>query len=112
MPGNRDLAAQYLLLYELSLPYGLDLNNQINIDKSSTRVSTTIETLSTVQMLAFEERARNWIAENAQDINMIASSPAVIFSHLGMRNVNSMIVGTLVALGVDLSNINCCSAFS
>ena len=25
-PGNRDEAAQYLLLYELSLPYGLDLN--------------------------------------------------------------------------------------
>ena len=100
LPGNRDLAAQFLLLYELSLPYGLDLNNQINIDKSSTRISTTIETLSTVEMLAFEERARSWIAENANEITMIASSPAVIFSHLGMRNVKSMIVGTLVALAL------------
>jgi len=100
LPDNRDLAAQYLLLYELSLPYGLDLNNQINIDKSSTRISTTIETLSTVEMLAFEGRAREWIADNAQGINMIASSPAVIFSHLGMRNVKSMIIGTLVALAL------------
>jgi len=34
LPEQRDLAAQYLLLYEMSLPYGLDVNNQINIDKS------------------------------------------------------------------------------
>ena len=33
LPGQRDLAAQYLLLYEMSLPYGLDLNNQVDIEK-------------------------------------------------------------------------------
>ncbi|MBW2149898.1 MAG: MMPL family transporter, partial [Deltaproteobacteria bacterium] len=36
IPERRDLAAQYLLLYEMSLPFGLDLNNQINVDKSAT----------------------------------------------------------------------------
>ena len=100
LPNDRELAAQYLLLYELSLPYGLDLNDQINIDKSSTRLATTLETLSTDQMLLFEQRARDWIKENASGINMIASSPAVIFSHLAVRNIGSMIVGTLVALGL------------
>ena len=34
IPETRDLAAQYLLLYEMSLPYGLDLNNQIDVSKS------------------------------------------------------------------------------
>jgi len=100
LPNDRELAAQYLLLYELSLPYGLDLNDQINIDKSSTRLATTLETLSTDQMLLFEQRARDWIKDNASGINMIASSPAVIFSHLAVRNIGSMIVGTLVALGL------------
>ena len=33
LPEERDLAAQYLLLYEMSLPYGLDLNNQIEIGR-------------------------------------------------------------------------------
>ena len=42
IPDDRDLSAQYLLLYELSLPYGLDLNDRINIDKSATRVTATI----------------------------------------------------------------------
>ena len=27
LPDERNLAAQYLLLYEMSLPYGLDLNS-------------------------------------------------------------------------------------
>ncbi len=100
LPNDRDLAAQYLLLYELSLPYGLDLNDQINIDKSSTRLAATLKNLSTNEMLAFEARARSWIKENAPTINMIASSPAVIFSHLAVRNIGSMIVGTLVALAL------------
>ena len=38
LPASRELAAQYLLLYELSLPFGLDLNNQIDVDRSATRV--------------------------------------------------------------------------
>lgn len=100
LPDSRELAAQYLLLYELSLPYGLDLNNQVNIDKTSTRISVTVDTLSTDQMLTFEENIRSWVRDNAQDINMIASSPAVIFSHLAVRNIYSMIVGTLIALAL------------
>jgi len=46
IPDTRDLSAQYLLLYEMSLPYGLDLNNQINIDKSATRMTATLKTIS------------------------------------------------------------------
>ena len=42
IPDDRELAAQYLLLYELSLPYGLDLNDRISVDKSATRVTATV----------------------------------------------------------------------
>jgi predicted RND superfamily exporter protein len=100
LPDNRELAAQYLLLYELSLPYGLDLNNQVNIDKTSTRISVTVDTLSTKQMLEFEDNTREWVKNNTQDINMVASSPAVIFSHLAVRNIYSMIIGTMIALAL------------
>ena len=100
LPEIRDLAAQYLLLYEMSLPYGLDLNDQINIDKSSTRVSTTLQTLSTQQMLSLEKRAREWLTNHTEDISVVVSSPAVIFSHLAMRNIDSMLIGTLAALTV------------
>ncbi len=46
LPDERELAAQYLLLYEMSLPYGLDLNNQIDVGKSSTRLIASLENIS------------------------------------------------------------------
>ena len=53
LPDQRELAAQYLLLYEMSLPYGLDLNNQINVDKSGSRVTVSLHTVSNNEMIAF-----------------------------------------------------------
>jgi predicted RND superfamily exporter protein len=98
LPEERDLAAQYLLLYEMSLPYGLDLNNQINVDKSSTRVSITCHILSTKEVLAFEQRARDWLRRNAPELHTVGSSPTIMFAHIGERNIRSMLGGTTVAL--------------
>lgn len=98
LPEQRDLAAQYLLLYEMSLPYGLDLNNQIDIDKRQTRLSVTLKTISTSNMLEFETRIDNWLQENAPEIRTIGASPTVMFSHIGMRNIVSMLTGTVFAL--------------
>ena len=39
VPGSAELISQYLLTYEMSVPYGLDLSSQINIDKSASKFS-------------------------------------------------------------------------
>lgn len=98
LPDTRELAAQYLLLYEMSLPYGLDLNNQIDIDKRSTRVSVTMQTLSTQQVLAFEKRVDGWMTQNIPDIKAVGASPTIMFAHVGMKNITSMLTGTTLAL--------------
>jgi len=99
VPGTRDLAAQYLLLYEMSLPLGLDLNNQINIDKSSTRFVVTLKVLSTNQMLTLEKRAGIWLKQNTKHItSAMGSGPTIMFAHIGKRNIKSMLTGTTVAL--------------
>ncbi len=98
LPEARDLAAQYLLLYEMSLPYGLDLNNQINVDKSATRLSVSLDTLTTRQALALERRARKWLEQNMPELATQGASPTIMFSHIGMRNIKSMLTGTTVAL--------------
>ena len=98
LPDQRDLAAQYLLLYEMSLPYGLDLNNQIDIEKKQTRLSVTLETLSTTDTLAFEERVSEWLQMNTPEIHTTGASPTIMFSHIGMRNIISMLGGTVFAL--------------
>ncbi len=98
LPERKDLAAQYLLLYEMSLPYGLDLNNQLDINKQATRLSVSLKTLSSVQILDFEQRIQDWMQQNTPAIKTFGSSPTIMFSHIGMQNNRSMLLGTAVAL--------------
>ncbi len=98
LPESRELAAQYLLLYELSLPYGLDLNDQIDIDKGQTRLNITVENLHTEEMLALEKRVSTWLDQNLADVRYTGASPTLMFAHIGKRNVSSMLVGTTLAL--------------
>ena len=99
MPDNREEAAQYLLLYELSLPFGLDLNNQVNVAKSETRVIVTLENIPTQSMLTLSERASNWLEENTPEhMHAEGVSSTMMFAHLSERQIMSMIRGTAVAL--------------
>ncbi|GMQ96367.1 MAG: MMPL family transporter [Gammaproteobacteria bacterium] len=99
LPEERDLAAQYLLLYEMSLPYGLDLNNQINIDKSATRMTVTTRTISSNEVLAMERRTQAWLKENAQHIAPSAGTgTTLMFANIGSRNIKAMLIGSTIAL--------------
>lgn len=98
LPEERELTAQYLLMYEMSLPYGLDLNNQLNIDKSSTRIVSTLKNLGSKEYVALEDRAFAWMEDRAPGIRMTASSPTLMFSHIGETNMNSMIISMVAAL--------------
>lgn len=98
LPGSRNLAAQYLLLYEMSLPYGLDLNNQINVDKSATRMSVTIKSLRVNQTLELEASAQSWLNKHAPAIQTDGAGSTIMFAHIGKRNIKSMLAGTALAL--------------
>ena len=99
LPNDRELSAQYLLLYEMSLPYGLDINNQIDVDKSSTRIAHTTKLTSSSQTIEIDQEVRDWVAENTPSIkHVISGSPNLMFSYLGVRNSRSMLLGTSLAL--------------
>ena len=99
LPNNRQLAAQYLFLYELSLPYGLDLNDRINIDKSSTRVTATAGVGSTVALRGFLDRADTWMDANLPEhMRARATSATVMFAYISERNIKSMIFGNVIAV--------------
>ncbi len=99
LPEERDLAAQYLLLYELSLPFGLDLNDRINVDKSATRVSLTLENISTVETREFLDRIRSWIGDNLPaTMQSRPTGASVMFSYISERNIESMLRGNVLAI--------------
>jgi uncharacterized protein len=98
LPNKRELAAQYLLLYEMSLPYGLDLNNQIDVDKSSTRVIVTFGDTDTTRMIEIANIGEEWLKMNAPEhMHTFGVSPTVMFSHITNNNVKAMFWGTLFA---------------
>lgn len=99
LPDDRELIAQYLLLYEMSLPYGLDLNDQLNIDKSAIRLVLTKIRMNQQEITAFEDRVQAWLAENTPAIE---PSPGAgvnyMFARNNTRNTVSMVRATTLAL--------------
>ncbi len=98
LPEQRDLAAQYLLLYEMSLPFGLDLNNQLNIDKSSTQFVASTESISTVELRDLVSRSEQWLRDNAPGMFSHGIGVSVMFSYISERNIKSMLGGTMLGL--------------
>lgn len=99
LPTDRELSAQYLLLYELSLPYGLDLNDRVNIDKSATRVTATLGAITTAQTKEFLRVVNNYIATNfPEEQQATPTSTQVMFTYITDRNIEQMIRGTIIAI--------------
>jgi predicted RND superfamily exporter protein len=98
LPDSQELSAQYLLLYEMSLPYGLDLNNQLDVDKSSSRIVATFKNMTSNQLIRVENEMIDWFKQNAPQYEVDIASPSLMFAHIGQRNITSMLIGTTLAL--------------
>ena len=98
LPDDRELAAQYLLLYEMSLPYGLDLTNQLDMNKSATRVTAMLKKTGSKELSALEIKAQEWFSTNASNLKLTAASPGLMFAYIGETNMTSMLKGNIVAL--------------
>ena len=100
LPEDQALATQYLLLYELSLPFGMDMNDRMDIGKSSTRMSVVMRNITSNEQQALAERARRWLLDNAPGLTTEASGLSVIVSHITERNIQSMLRGTVIAMAL------------
>ncbi|MEP2829414.1 MMPL family transporter [Parvibaculum sp.] len=98
-PSDRETIAQYFLLYELSLPYGVSLNDQINVSRSSSRVTAILRKMSSSQIRDLDERATLWLAENVPpEMQARATGVNVLFANLSGINIRSMMFATLVSV--------------
>ena len=112
IPEDRALASQYLLVYELSLPYGLDLNNRVDIDRRSTRVTATMKDISTNETKAFIADARAWFDANGGPYEMQTTGSKVLFAFVAQRNIEAVFEGAvylvfaiLVIMGVSFRSV-------
>lgn len=100
VPESRDLAAQSLLLYEMSLPLGQDLNNMINVEKSATRMIVFFRDTTSKGLRDMDERARQWLKENTPSMFTYGTGLSIIWAHISKRNINSMLLASFGALAL------------
>lgn len=96
LPADQELAAQYLLLYELSLPYGLDVNDEIDVDKSSLRLNVTFGDVDMAVVERETALAEAWLREHGTPSMTTARATGVpqMFGKITRRNISSMVFGT------------------
>lgn len=99
IPESRELAAQYLLVYEISLPQGLDLTTQINLDKSATRVDVTVRNLRSEDILRVMDEITAWQQDNLPEVmRSNAYGPAVMFAHISTKMMANLWMSSPLAL--------------
>jgi uncharacterized protein len=97
LPKSKELAAQYLLLYEMSLEPGADLTNQISLDKSSSRLVVALHDVSSTEMMVLKARSENWLKQNAPAMMAKATGTSLMFASLTENNTRSMVGGTIAS---------------
>ncbi len=98
-PESRELAAQYLLMFEMSLPAGLGVENFVNVSRTGSRMSVALTNAKTDEILDLDRRALAWAKIHTPDLvvkNAVGES--VLFAHEAKRNLQSMLNGVYIAL--------------
>ncbi|MDY0356983.1 MAG: efflux RND transporter permease subunit [Sedimentisphaerales bacterium] len=99
IPDSRELGAQYLLFYELSLPFGHDLTNVIDVDRDASRLTVMFESMSAKELHEIDEKASQWLKANAPPSMQISGvGLSLIWAEITHRNIRSMLKGSLGAL--------------
>lgn len=100
LPESRELTSQYLLLYEMSLPLGMDINNLISAGQSALRVSVQSKMLKAKQNIELDDRAQQWLSENAPALKTPGSSLLLMFAHISQKNINSLMLGSAFSMAI------------
>jgi hypothetical protein len=103
IPESKEQVAQYLLLYEMSLPRGISLNDRITVSREASRVTIILgrdgRNLPSDELLPVADRIEGWLKENG-GAGMAASATglSLMFAHLSERNIEMMLGGTTIAI--------------
>ena len=100
VPETRQLAAQYLFLYELSLPPGQDLNTMIDVARSESMVIVRLADVSSNSILALADAGEDWLRANAPQFYADATGLSVVYANITKRNIQAMFKGTLISVVV------------
>ncbi len=96
IPDDKNLIAQYLLLYSLSLPQGMEINDKMDVDEQLFRVSAAMNVVDTSLDLEMIEWVESWW--KATPYSAKVNGQTVMFAHMQNDVTATLINSILLAI--------------
>ena len=96
IPDNQELIAQYLLLYSLSLPQGMEINDKMDIDERLLRVTATMNLVDTSKDLEMIHWVEDWW--KATPYSAEINGQTIMFAHMQHDVTNTLIESITLAV--------------
>jgi len=98
IPEDKNLIAQYLLLYSLSLPQGMEINDKMDINERLFRVSASINMVDTSKDLEMIEWAESWWDKTPYSAEI--NGQTKMFAHMQHDVTNTLIYSITLAVAL------------
>lgn len=98
IPDTQELIAQYLLLYSLSLPQGMEINDKMDVDERFLRLSASMNIVNTsldLEMIAWAEKWWENTPYTAQ-----VNGQTIMFAHMQHDVTDTLVQSIILAISV------------
>jgi predicted RND superfamily exporter protein len=96
IPNEQNLIAQYLLLYSLSLPHGMEINDKMDIDEQKLRNTGQVDIGDTSKDLEMMQYVEDWWAKT--DYTATVQGQTAMFAHMQEDVTNTLIYSLSLAI--------------
>ncbi len=97
VPDNNQLIAQYLLLYSLSLPQGMEINDRMDVNEQLLRVTALVNIVDTSLDLEMIQWAEDWWKTTPYTAHI--SGQTAMFAHMQSDVTDTLVQSILLAIG-------------
>ena len=97
IPGSKNLIAQYILLYSMSLPQGMEINDKIDTNERYLRLSLNSDIQDTSKDLYMIEWIKNWWERNSS-YSAEVQGQTTIFAYMQKSVTDTLILSISVTL--------------
>ena len=97
VPNSQNLVAQYLLLYTLSLPQGMEINDQMDIEERQFRITASMNVTDTSKDLKMLNWVENWWETNTEYKARVDGQTAM-FAHMQHDVTDTLIQSITIAI--------------
>lgn len=96
IPDNKNLIAQYLFLYSLSLPQGMEINDQMDVDERLFRITAANNAVSSSKNMEIITWTEEWWKKTPYDVSI--SGQNAMYTYMQENVTETLIVSISLAL--------------